>query len=69
MDKRLELNELIYEVPNLFVRGVENVCSVFVHEDIVLVFAVAVTARMATPINNQYPLTRLMGTIGDYGTI
>ena len=52
MDKRLKLNELIYEVPNLFVRGMEDMRTVFVNEDIAIIFAVAVSACMATAVNH-----------------
>jgi hypothetical protein len=69
VDKWLKLNELIYKIPNLFVRGVEDMRSVLVNEDVALVFAVAVAARMATAVYYKHPLTRLMGTISRYGTI
>ena len=60
---------MIYEIPNLFVRCVEDMRTVLVNEDIVLVFAVAVATRVATAVDDQHPLSRLMGTISRYGTI
>ena len=68
MGKWLKLNELIYKIPNLLIRGVEDVSSVFVNKYIVLVLAVAVATRMTTTVNDKHPLTSLMGTISNYGT-
>ena len=69
MDKGFELHELIYELPNLSIRGVEDVRAIFMDKDAVALLAVAVSADMSAFINHQNTLTRLMGTMGDDGTI
>ena len=65
----VDLGKAIYELPNLAIRCMEDVRSVLVNEDVVLIFAVAVAARMATAVYYKHPLIRLMGTISRYGTI
>ena len=69
MNEWFELYKLIYEVPNLLIRGVEDVRSVFVDKDVVLILAVAVTAHVATTVDDQHSLTRLMGAICRNSTV
>ena len=69
MDKWLKLNELIYKVPNLLVRCVEDMRTVFMNEDIAVIFAVAVSARMVSAVNHKHTLTRLMGTMRHDSTV
>ena len=69
MDKWLELHKLIYEIPYHLVRGMKDMRSVLVNKDVVLVFAVDISTRMAATVNDKYPLTSLTGTICHYGAI
>ena len=69
MDEWFEVNKLIYELPNILVRGVEDMRSVLMHENALLLLAVDISASMVAPINNKHSLTRLMGTISYHGTI
>ena len=69
MDKWLKFNELIYKIPNLLVRGVEDMRSVLVNEYSLILLTVAISARMASAIYYKHSLTSLMGTICYYGTI
>ena len=65
----LELYKTIYEIPNILVRGVKDMRSVFMYEYSILLLAVDISTRMVAPINNQHSLTCLLGAISDYGTI
>ena len=47
----------------------EDMRTVLVNEDIAVIFAVAVSARMAAAVNHKHSLTRLMGTIRHDSTI
>ena len=68
MDEGFELHERIYEIPNLLVRCVEDVCTILVYEYAPLLLAVDISARMIATIDYQHSLTCFVGTISDHST-
>ena len=61
-----KLHDRVYPLPHIGIRGVEDVWTVAMNCNTVAIFAVEVTARMATAVNDKHALARLYGAISDH---
>ena len=64
----VERDNAIHEVPDFFVRSMEDMSTIFVYIDAFNVFAIYITAQMRALVYDEAFLARLLGKKGKRGT-
>ena len=66
--KAVELNDMVDEIPNLTVAGVEDMGTVFVHIDTFGGLTVDIATKMGPLVNDKATLAMMVGLMGKCGT-
>lgn len=65
----IELDNRIHKIPNLFIRGMEDMGTIFMDIDALDVLAIDIAAKMRTLVDDKAALPPAMSHTGESGTI